>query len=168
MTVIWTGTRQIKQTDLCALWRLRAAWASAQSDQRPRCTLLPNASSCGERIPWPDWADDQADPFAGRTGHVLLLSCSDSIIYHNNFKESYIYVLVMKKCRWKTFSLKCFFVVFFLGFLEDYAFFYFNSNFFRLNIATWLEVLTRITLADWWVRFSPLFQYEKRFRHTAC
>ena len=44
---------------LCAQWRLRSAWASAQSDQSLRCAL--NVSSCGQRRLWSDWADAQAD-----------------------------------------------------------------------------------------------------------
>ena len=33
------ASRQNQQNDLCAQRRLRSAWASAQSDQSPRCAL---------------------------------------------------------------------------------------------------------------------------------
>ena len=57
---------------LWAQWRLRSAWASAQSDQsspslirvfavHSKCSWGFNVSSCGLRRLWSDWADAQAD-----------------------------------------------------------------------------------------------------------
>ena len=51
---------------LCAHWRLRSAWASAQSDQSLRClheeSLGPyNYPLSAQRRLWSDWADAQAD-----------------------------------------------------------------------------------------------------------
>ena len=34
---IWAAAWQNQQNDLCAQWRLRSAWATAQSDQSLRC-----------------------------------------------------------------------------------------------------------------------------------
>ena len=34
---IWAESRQNQQNGMCAQWRLRSAWASAQSDQSLRC-----------------------------------------------------------------------------------------------------------------------------------
>ena len=35
--IIWAAAWQNQQNELCAQWRLRSAWASAQSDQSLRC-----------------------------------------------------------------------------------------------------------------------------------
>ena len=50
---------------LCAHWRLRSAWASAQSDQSLHCLLkkawVLSYPLCAQRRLWSDWADAQAD-----------------------------------------------------------------------------------------------------------
>ena len=33
----WAASRQNQQNGMCAQWRLRSAWTSAQSDQSLRC-----------------------------------------------------------------------------------------------------------------------------------
>ena len=38
--LIWAASWQNQQNDMCALWRLRSVWASAQSDQSLRCSLI--------------------------------------------------------------------------------------------------------------------------------
>ena len=42
--MIWAPSWQNQQSGMCAQWRLRSAWASAQSDQSLRC---PHEESLG-------------------------------------------------------------------------------------------------------------------------
>ena len=53
----WAASWQNQQNYLSVQWRLRSAWASAQSDQSLRC---PHLLSAQWRL-WSDWADAQAD-----------------------------------------------------------------------------------------------------------
>ena len=39
MPLIWAAACQNQQSGMCAQWRLRSAWASAQADQSLRCAL---------------------------------------------------------------------------------------------------------------------------------
>ena len=59
--ISWACKWQNQQNDLCIQWRLRSAWASAQSDQSLLWALLgqqgPKLSSCGQQRLWSDWAD---------------------------------------------------------------------------------------------------------------
>ena len=45
---IWALSREKQQNDLCTQWRLRSAWASAQSDQSLRC---PHKETLGPWLP---------------------------------------------------------------------------------------------------------------------
>ena len=52
---------QNQQSGMCAQWRLRSAWASAQSDQSLRCPHELIYPLSAQRRLWSDWADAQAD-----------------------------------------------------------------------------------------------------------
>ena len=63
-SLIWAATWQSQQNDLCTQWRLRSAWAFAQSDQ----SLLSAWRNIGPLITywahnedWSDWVDAQTD-----------------------------------------------------------------------------------------------------------
>ena len=63
-TVIWATSWQNQQTDMCALRRLRSAWAPAQSDQSLHFMKKPWVLSypfSAQRRLWSDWADAQAE-----------------------------------------------------------------------------------------------------------
>ena len=64
-SVLTAAAWQNQQNNLCAQWRLKSAWAFAQSDQNLRCAFIgsqgPNVSSCRRRKVWSDCADTQAD-----------------------------------------------------------------------------------------------------------
>ena len=58
----WAGARQNQQNDICALQRLRSAWASTQSNKLLRCALNGSkVSPCEQRRLRSDWADAKAD-----------------------------------------------------------------------------------------------------------
>ena len=61
---IWAASWQNQQNGMCAQWRLRSTWASAQSDQSSLSTwrkLGSLATHWAHSEDWLDWADAQAD-----------------------------------------------------------------------------------------------------------
>ena len=90
---IWAAARQNQQNNMCAQWRLRSAWASAQSDQSVRLRSMgswgPNVSSCGQGRLWSDWADTQAD-LSLRWAHMsfcIFCHATDHIMLHETKTE---------------------------------------------------------------------------------
>ena len=63
----WATSWQNQQTDLCAQWRLRSAWASAQSDQSLRC---PHEETLGYYIS-SHWAHSEDSVQTGRMSRLI-------------------------------------------------------------------------------------------------
>ena len=82
---VWVTSWQNQQNDFCAQWRLRSAWASAQSDQSLCCGLngYLRTQFCFRRTAlslirlggWPGWSESSL----GAQIILLVLSCRGSI-----------------------------------------------------------------------------------------
>ena len=59
--LIWAASWQNQQNGMCALWRLRSAWAPAQSDQSLLSAWRKIGSLATHWVHCADWADAQVD-----------------------------------------------------------------------------------------------------------